>query len=55
MTKKELVNALANFEDDDCVIVGDKETGWSNLGEIKQEGSCICLMEDRTRPFSSDN
>lgn len=55
MTKKELIDRLARFKDDDCVIIGDMKTGWSNTGEIKQEGDCICLMEDMTRPFSSDN
>lgn len=55
MTKRELIEALGEFNDDDCAIIGDMASGWSNTGEIKQEGSCICIMEDMTRPFSSDN
>jgi hypothetical protein len=55
MTKRELLTALQYFPDDDCVIIGDYKTGWSNIHEVKQEGSIICITEDRTRPFSSDN
>ena len=55
MTKHELIERLSKFQDADCVIIGDRDKGWSNLGVVKQEGSCICIMVDNTRPFSSDN
>ena len=53
-TVKELKEMLDKFNDDDCVIIGAKRTGWSNIGELKQEGSCVCIMRDDYRPFSSD-
>jgi len=53
-TVKELKEMLDKFNDHDCVIIGDKDTGWSNAGELKQEGSCVCIMRDDYRPFSSD-
>ena len=54
MTKSELIKRLEPFNDDDIVIIGDRETGWCNMGLIKQEGSSICLMGDYTRPFSDE-
>ena len=55
MTKKELIKALEDFEDDQIVIIGDFEDGWSNINEVKKSGSCISITSDMTRPFTSDN
>ena len=54
MTKLELMKALEDFDDDDCVIIGDFDSGWSNIEEVKQDGSCISIMQDFGRPFTSD-
>ena len=54
MTKTELIKALEPFGDDEVVIIGDSKTVWSNIGEVKSDGSCISIMEDYTRPFSGD-
>jgi hypothetical protein len=35
MTKKELIKAMESFGDDEVVTIGDPETGWSNIGEVK--------------------
>lgn len=55
MTKLELIKALEQFNDDSIVIIGDSNTGWSNIGELKNDGSSIAIMSDYTLPFSSDN
>ena len=52
MTKTELIAALADFDDDSVVVIGDAESGWSNIGEVKEFGSCISIMQDFSRPFS---
>jgi hypothetical protein len=56
MTKNELIKALENFDGDDVVILMDSDgLGWTNIGEVKKDGACIAILEDNTRPFSSDN
>jgi len=54
VTKAELIKALDKFDDDYVVVIGDSETGWSNIGELKQDGCCISIMEDMSRPFTSE-
>jgi hypothetical protein len=54
MTKNELIKAMESFGDDEGVIIGDSETGWSNIEEVKSNGSVISIMQDMTRPFSGD-
>jgi hypothetical protein len=53
MTKKDLIKRLANFSDDDVVIVSDSN-GWCNINRVKQDGSCIKLIEEKY-PVFSDN
>lgn len=56
MTRDELViKLIRDFKPDDIVIIGDSKTGWSNIGEVKQDGCSIAIMFDITRVFSSDN
>ena len=43
MTAKELIETLTKFNQDDVVILGDSITGWSNIEEVKQDGSCISI------------
>ena len=53
-TVKELKDRLDKFNDDDIVIIGDNKTGWSNIGELKQEGSSVCITNDDYLPFSTN-
>jgi len=45
MTKKELIKSLERFDDYDVVIIGTSETGWSNIEELKKDGSAIAIIE----------
>lgn len=47
MTKRDLIKALEEYNDDDVVIIGCSKSGWSNIEELKQDGSCISIMEDK--------
>lgn len=53
MTKNELVIALNDFNDDDVVIISDGE-GWSNIEDVKQQGSSIAITMEQY-PVFSDN
>ena len=55
MTKEQFVKMLDKFDDDDIIVIGDWDRGWCNIDDVKKIGSVICIMEDMTRPFSSDN
>ena len=52
MTKKELINALSDFDEDSVVIIGDSESGWSNIEELKYDGSQIAIMPETDHPFN---
>lgn len=54
MTKRELIEAMEGMPEDYVVIIGDRESGWCNIGGVKIEGCCVSIMEDYSRPFSSD-
>jgi len=55
MTRDELViKLIKEFKSDDVVIIGDNITGWANIGEVKENGSCISIMADMEPVFSSD-
>lgn len=53
MTKSELIKALAVFHDDAIVIMGDQENGWSNIGEVVNDGVCISLKPEHQPVFSN--
>ncbi len=55
MIKRELLKELEKYHEDTPIILGDKESGWCNVGEIKKEDGLISIMSDYTRPFTSDN
>lgn len=55
MLKYELIKALENFDDDAPVVIGDAELGWCNIDEVKNEKGTACIMQDYSRPFTSDN
>ena len=54
MLKFELIKALEKYSDDDVIVVGDYENGWTNIDEVKKEKGMFCLTQDYTRPFSDD-
>jgi len=53
MTKKELIDALAPFGEDEGVVVTDGE-GWSNIETVTSNGITISIMQEKY-PVFSDN
>ena len=54
MTKKELLQQLEPFNDDDIIIVVDETGGWDNIKEIEKEGCCINIIFGGGSPFSDE-
>lgn len=46
-----MINKLADFNDDDVVIVSDSK-GWSNIEEIRVEGNSIIIYQEEYPVFS---
>lgn len=54
MTKKELIKALAGY-DDDAVIVCEDEGGiWDNIQRVESDGSIISIVFGGGSPFSDE-
>jgi len=43
MTKKELIKAMADFDDDQVVILAHHAGGFANIEEVHSDGVCIKL------------
>ena len=54
MNKRELIKALKKFDDYSALVVGDDETGWSNIEEIRDSGSFISIMVEGSKPLPAD-
>ena len=54
MTKKELLKALENFDDDAVVICMDEEGGWDNILHVIEVGSSIAIVFGGGSPFSDE-
>jgi hypothetical protein len=59
MTKKELIKALEEYDDDDIVVLGKfnyepNGQGWSNIGYVVGSGGIISITMDYDRAFSSE-
>lgn len=54
MNKRELIESLEEFNDDDMVILKDSRGGWCNIDYIsKEDGSCaIDIMMEEYPVFS---
>ncbi len=55
MTVRETIKELEKFNDDDIVTIGTSKEGWTNIETIEQDGCCVAITEEKTRPFTSDN
>jgi hypothetical protein len=53
MTKKELINALSQFDDDAVVILSDGN-GWSNIDDVKKDGCQIAILLEEYPVFSEN-
>ena len=53
-TKKELIDMLKDYDDDDVVICVDEEGGWDNIKEVRQDGSVIAILFGGGSPFSKE-
>jgi hypothetical protein len=54
MTKKELIKAMADFDDNDVAIIVDRH-GWWNIDRVEQDGSQMAIvMAEEFPPFTSD-
>jgi hypothetical protein len=54
MTKKELIEALQLFNDDDVVVCMDEHGGWDNIQYLKETGSTIVIVFGGGSPFSDE-
>jgi hypothetical protein len=55
MTKKELIESLAPFDDDDIVICKGEDGGWDNIQGLSQEGTTtVAIMFGGGSPFSDE-
>jgi hypothetical protein len=57
MTKKELIQALMKLSpesDDNVVIIGDRNIGWSNIETVAEHRGLIHIMPEQF-PVFSDN
>ena len=54
MTKKELIKALNDFDDDDIVICMDFEGCWDNIETVKKWNHDICIVFGGGSPFSDE-
>ena len=53
MLKSELIKILESY-DDEIIVIGDHDLGWSNVDLVKFENGMISIMPDYERPFSDD-
>lgn len=53
MTKKDLIDRLKQFSDDDVIIIGYDE-GWSNIEKVEKQGHNIALLQEKY-PVFNDN
>lgn len=55
-TKKELIEMLEPFDDDDVVICMDEQGIWDNILQVKQDegSSSIDIVSGGGSPFSSE-
>lgn len=53
MTKKELVEALNMFDDNDVVICEDESGGWDNIQEVKRS-DVIRIIFGGSSPFGDE-
>ena len=49
MTKKELVEELEKFDDDDVVICIDEQGNWDNIKNLEKDGDTIEIIRDTSR------
>lgn len=54
MTKKELIERMELFDDDDVAIIMDGRGGWCNIEKVVKKGSSIALIQEEL-PVFSDN
>ncbi len=52
MTKKELIKALNDFDEDDVVVCMDEQGGWDNIDHVKKDGSSVAIVFGGGSPFS---
>jgi hypothetical protein len=53
-TKKELIEMLKDFDDDDIVIVMDEIGGWDNVSGVEGSGGQIAICFGGGSPFSDE-
>lgn len=54
MTKKELIKALKDFNEDKVAIVEDEAGGWDNIINVIEEDGCIKIIFGGGSPFTSE-
>ena len=54
MTKKELIESMEAFGDDDIVVVVGEDGGWDNIQQVVSDGSWIAIQFGGGSPFSDE-
>lgn len=53
-TKKELLEMLEPYDDDDIVVCMDSHGGWDNIETVKYFGSSVAILFGGGSPFSDE-
>ena len=53
-TKRELLEMLEQFDDNDIIVCMDEEGGWDNIIEVKKEKSLVAIIFGGGSPFSDE-
>ena len=54
MLKFELLKILEQFDEDDVIVIGNKETGWTNIDLVEKKDGMISLVPDYMLPFEGE-
>ena len=54
MTKKELITAMEQINDDDVVVCADESGAWDNIIKVSDIGGTPAIIFGGGSPFSSD-
>jgi len=55
MTKRELIRALRDIEDDEVVVCADKNGGWDNIEKVERlNGTTPAIVFGGGSPFSDE-
>ena len=54
MTKKELIYALQDFDDDEVIVISDETGGWDNIDQVGRIDGTAAIFFGGGSPFSDE-